>query len=96
MEVIQECVWLQDLGAAGRDGGLPPEDHHHHYALHRGSASSSHGQYLPTATDNAKVHIHIIGLNGLICQWRFSPDLEFGSQLELRAMSWQRLSFHYY
>lgn len=25
------------------------------------------------------VHIHIIGLNGLICQWRFSPDLEFGT-----------------
>lgn len=37
--------WLQDLGAAGGDGDLPPENHHHHDALHRGGAPSSHGQY---------------------------------------------------
>lgn len=59
--LTQSCDWLQDLGAAGGDGGLSPEDHHHHDTLHRGSAASSHGQYL--LQQMMLIHTHIIGLH---------------------------------
>lgn len=59
--LTQSCDWLQDLGATGGDGGLSPEDHHHHDTLHRGSAASSHGQYL--LQQMMLIHTHIIGLH---------------------------------